>query len=260
MSDVAAGRRGVPRRVRYLLRRAGRVLWFLLKGAGLGLGWCVAMLAGFAALMIAAQPDAIFSPFLANHTAVDAGGLTDHRGPLMMARAMFMVFAGIGFLAMLAASKGLENWWGANSADESVLSASTARPSGDQTLRHTRRVLGTTWTVLLMLAVGVGFGWGGCVLVGNAADVLTSDDAAVLRHAAETALSRADFTPRGMVRENPPRSITPKEMIEGEREEALVHFGLGLFITSISLFAFAGAYFEVAEAIGFYRDRDDDAQ
>jgi hypothetical protein len=140
------------------------------------------------------------------------------------------------------------------------MSEFTLLPSGDnralRALRQTWRFLRTVGKILGMLALGVGFAWGGCVLVGNAADVLTSDDAAVLRHVAETASSNADFAPRGMVRENPPRELTRQETLEGERLEALVHFGLGLVVAYLSLFGFAGVYAETVEALGFGWGRD----
>jgi hypothetical protein len=138
------------------------------------------------------------------------------------------------------------------------MSEFTLLPSGDnralRALRRTWRVVHTVGKILGMLALGVGFAWGGCVLVGNTADVLTSDDAAVLRHAAETASSNADFSPRGW--QDTPRGVTRQEALEGERLEALVQFGLGLFIAYVSLFGFAGAYFETVEALGFGWGRD----
>lgn len=245
MSGFTAGRRGVARRIGHFLRRAGRVLWFLLKGASLGLGWCVALVVGIAALMIAGQSDAAFSPYLDHLTNATAGDglMADHRGPLMMVRAMFMVLGGIGFLGVFAVSKSLENWWGANPPEEAVISASTARPSGDQTLRRTRRVLGTTWTVLLMLALGVAFGWGGVAMIGGTAGTLTSDDATVLRQIAET----ADWFGR-------PKSL------QAARDHALFGFGFGLLIAFASLFGFFGAYFEIAEALGFHGGRDSAAK
>lgn len=126
--------------------------------------------------------------------------------------------------------------------DTFTLSGVTALPGEKQPLRglqragHFARAIGNA---LFMLGVGVGFAYGGTLLVGDAAQTLTSDDAAVLRQiAAETAASAW---------------MVPKSL-EAAREGALFGFGFGLLMTSASLFVFGGAWFETVAAF-----RGDDA-
>lgn len=91
------------------LRVMGGALWLLVKGGGLGLGWCIAVFVGLAALVIAAQPDSGLAAWTVQGGR--HGYENDPRAALVLIRIAFFMGSLFGLVGAYLASRSLEKWW-----------------------------------------------------------------------------------------------------------------------------------------------------
>ncbi len=137
------------------------------------------------------------------------------------------------------------------------------RRTGHRAFRIGRKTIRAGWVagkILVYLAAGAGAAVGGWCMVSSSADILTSSDKVLLqvisappspdarKPRGQIDAERDPFAPRRAAPEPPP---TPEQSLWSERAQALVTFGMGLFVAFVSLFGPAAAWSVAAEALGF---------
>ena len=124
--------------------------------------------------------------------------------------------------------------------------------------RGMRRTARAGWVgvkVLAYASMGAGAAVGGASMVASGANILTSPDRVllVMGTAAPSIPDRDPYSARDpfSTRREPQPTPTPEESVCLTRWEALLTFGMGLFVALFSLVGFAAAWSEAAEALGF---------